>query len=266
MRAFFIALVALLVSGVAFAQDEACSIAVLRLNASAGISTSEVKSLTDVVAQTLSEMSECSVLSTNDISQMIEFEAQRLAAGCDDSGCLSELADALGVDKMVSGELSKVQGRRLISLRIASLTTMKIEGRATESASRGTDMVAMVQYTTRQLLTDDPRRIGPRPREGALLTSVNSIWRNMAWGGVATTSAIALLGGGLAIATTTMNGLLPGLKSARNPDVDAIKSIEDAGPLTASGANLAIYLGAASALCTVALFFFPANEEVIEGE
>jgi hypothetical protein len=59
-----------------------------------------------------------SVIGMAEISEMISFEAQRQAIGCDvDEVCLAEIAGALGVDEIITGRLSEESDGRTFLMR-----------------------------------------------------------------------------------------------------------------------------------------------------
>jgi len=50
------------------------------------------------------------VTTAKEIEELVGLERRRQLAGCDESACLSELANALGVDAVISGEIGKLSG------------------------------------------------------------------------------------------------------------------------------------------------------------
>ena len=61
-----------------------------------------------------------SVIGMDEIREMINFEAQRQAMGCDaDEACMAQIAGALGVDEIITGRLTEgSDGRNLLIRRI----------------------------------------------------------------------------------------------------------------------------------------------------
>jgi hypothetical protein len=70
----------------------------------------ESKPVSDAVAGLipveLAPVTSFDVLSTADVQQMVELEAEKAAMGCADNSCLAELAGALGADLVVYGDVS----------------------------------------------------------------------------------------------------------------------------------------------------------------
>ena len=61
-----------------------------------------------------------SVIGMDEIREMINFEAQRQAMGCEaDEACMAQIAGALGVDEIITGRLTEgSDGRNLLIRRI----------------------------------------------------------------------------------------------------------------------------------------------------
>jgi TolB-like protein len=84
---------------------------------------SEVNSrVSRVVAESLvfelRKLERTSVISFEEVRQMLDLEAGKQAVGCSDDSCLSQIADALGVDYLVTGTLAKVGDTHVLGLRL----------------------------------------------------------------------------------------------------------------------------------------------------
>src|SRR4051812_26076974 len=75
------------------------------------------------------------VTTAKEIEELVGLERRRQLAGCDESSnCLSELANALGVDAIISGEIGKLGGKYQILLKVNSA----LDGRQLSSYSART--------------------------------------------------------------------------------------------------------------------------------
>ena len=87
-----------------------------RLNVPDGIG----KASSSAVLAEIRKLEGISAIGMDEIREMLDFEAQRQALGCDaDDQCLAEIAGALGVDEIITGRLSEeADGRTLLLRRI----------------------------------------------------------------------------------------------------------------------------------------------------
>ena len=60
------------------------------------------------------------VVSARDIQTLLGLERQRALPGCNETSCIAELAGALGVDDVLLGDLAKVDGGWLVTLKLIS--------------------------------------------------------------------------------------------------------------------------------------------------
>jgi len=72
-----------------------------------------------------------SVLSPSEVATLLGFEKEKQLLGCSDTGCLSEIAGAMGADRLVSGTVGRV-GKSLV-VYISSVDSKKATAVATVS-------------------------------------------------------------------------------------------------------------------------------------
>ncbi len=89
-------------------QDARVKTVVIGLSARRGVDEGLALAMSDVVQGVISGDSTRLVLGREDIRRVLSFEEERAALGCDDASCLSEIASALDVDRMVTGSIDKV--------------------------------------------------------------------------------------------------------------------------------------------------------------
>lgn len=71
----------------------------------------------DALTAELRKLNRVSVISMDEVRTMLSYEADKKLAGCDSDSCLTEIAEALGVDVVVSGALSAVGDKRYMTLK-----------------------------------------------------------------------------------------------------------------------------------------------------
>jgi TolB-like protein len=246
----------------------ACSLAVLDIEAGEGFSAQRASALSDVVTGEVGALSGCSVLSRSDIRGVLSLEAEKQLLGCstEANSCLAELSDALGVDYLVTGQMSKINESMLLSLRMTDMKELKVKRRATDTfAGQDDEAIAFVAWLARKLVTDDAAAIGDKPvgtrKRNTLVERRATVWRTLAWTGVAATGVAALVTVGLGATTLGLSEYTRTQKqTAPTADVQGIQNLEETGPLVADGANLALYITGGLAVGTIALFFLPGEE------
>ena len=137
------------------------------------------RALSGKIAARLSADPRIEVLSGDDVRGMATLDAERQAAGCDDS-CLSELAGALDARFVVSGSVGRLGAVYIVNLSIFDAREARSIARRTWEAARLEEIVARVDGEVDRMLVELP--LAPRKTEG-------------------NGTAIALvIGGGLAVA------------------------------------------------------------------
>ncbi len=113
-----------------------CAIAILDFeNGRAAPDTAKV--LADALAIELGAHTGCRIVTSADIRSMANFESIRQNLGCDVAGCLAELGGALGVDRVVTGDLALLnEGSVVINARIADVKSTSVVGRANITSGR----------------------------------------------------------------------------------------------------------------------------------
>lgn len=109
------------------------SFAVLDLKA-AGVDAATAQNLTQVLSAELKKVDGATVIGRDDIAALLSYESNREMLGCtDDSSCLAELGDALGVERIVVGQVGKVADSYVLSLRLIRTADVLVESRVTET-------------------------------------------------------------------------------------------------------------------------------------
>jgi hypothetical protein len=86
--------------------------------------------LTDVVSTSLAHDKRLDVVTTGELRQMLELEAQRQMVGCDATSCLGELAGATGARYVVFGNVGALGDELALTLQLFDSQTTTTAGRA----------------------------------------------------------------------------------------------------------------------------------------
>ena len=154
MRPIALAVALVAFASTARAADLKVKIAVMDLTAK-GVPTDLAQSVSGIVAQELDSLGVFKIISGQDIANMLRFEKTRQAIGCDaDSGCMSELGGALGVEYLVAGSLGKLSDTWVLNLTLANVTKGSVEGRVTENVVGKEDkLIGAVKKNARILVS-----------------------------------------------------------------------------------------------------------------
>ncbi len=128
------------------------SLAVMDLVAN-GVDATLTQNLTQVLSSEVKRVDGTSVISKDDIEAILQMQATKAMAGCDEASCLAEIGGALGVEKLVVGTVGKLADANVVSLRLISVKDTTVENRVTETF-RGPEeqLIRAVKQAARKLL------------------------------------------------------------------------------------------------------------------
>lgn len=187
-----------------------------------------------------------SVTSPEEIAQVIGLERQKQMMGCTDDSCAVELANALGVDALILGSISKGSSGYLVNLKIASAkdgsAIQVFSGRpATEDA-----LLDLLERWAGEFSATHGLEVPVQPAAPG---------RAGAW--IAGGAAVATLGAGAAllIVAKDVDTQIQNPPAGITPD--AFQALKPRGELF-QGVGLALMgVGAAAAVTSVILFAVP---------
>jgi TolB-like protein len=98
-----------------------------------GISQQTAQNLTQVLSTEVKGVEGASVISRADITAMLQLGEVRQQLGCDDDACMTSVAGALGVDRLITGDAGRLGALYIINLRLINVRTGVVENRVTET-------------------------------------------------------------------------------------------------------------------------------------
>jgi hypothetical protein len=118
--------------------------------------------LTDAVVAELRKLQRVGVIGIDEVQAMLDLEAQKQLAGCDESSCIDEIAAALGADILVVGSVARVDEEVVFELKRLEQTQGRADGSVTQRlrAAGGEESLAMVGPAIETLFDDFPLRDG----------------------------------------------------------------------------------------------------------
>lgn len=111
----------------------------------------------------LRKLTGVSVIGMDEVRQMLDFEAERQSLGCDDdTSCLSEIADALGVDVLVTGSLARIEREHVFALKRIDQREAQVAGAYLQRlvAEDGEEVLAAIGPAVAELFPEVPLRPG----------------------------------------------------------------------------------------------------------
>lgn len=112
-----------------------------------------VRTLTNLIPVQLSGFRSFDVLSTADVKQIIQLEADREAVGCADSSCLAEIAGAMGANIVIFGEVTTLGATKLITLNLFDSAKAVSIGRVSLQNASLETLPAQLKVTLWDLVT-----------------------------------------------------------------------------------------------------------------
>lgn len=152
-----------------FGDTDRLRIAVMELKASEGIPPMVLSGLTDTMTEALDALGPFKAISSQDISRMMDFEAQKEAIGCSEASCLAEMVGAMGAEYLVTGSVALIGEQYLLQLQLFDIVNARVVQRESRdhkgSPSELFDVVSgAVKVLVRDLLAE---------RAGTLVLSAN---------------------------------------------------------------------------------------------
>jgi len=118
------------------AAPDPCAIAILDFDTGRA-APETAKVLADALAVDLGERTHCRIITASDIRTMIDFESMKQNMGCSEGSCLAELGGALGVERVVTGDIEVLSKTSVvINARLADVKTASVVGRANITSAR----------------------------------------------------------------------------------------------------------------------------------
>lgn len=128
------------------------SFAVLDLKAT-GVSDEVAANLTQVLSAEIKSVQGTTVISREDIAAMLQLGRDKALLGCDEGACVTEIGGALGVDKLVAGNVGRLANSWVVNLRLLDVKQNRVDNRVGESFRGEQDqLLNATRAATRALL------------------------------------------------------------------------------------------------------------------
>lgn len=114
----------------------------------------------DEVAQRVSK-EHLETLTTKDIQHQLDVEAQKRAVGCGDESCFVEIANALGAEFTIYGNIAVIDGLTVVNMVLLDAHRQVAMGRESAQARTADDLIKEVQRATHRLVAPIAPPHGP---------------------------------------------------------------------------------------------------------
>jgi len=138
-------------------------LAFLGVAASSGIDASIAKGVSEFAQSELASMGAYDVIGLGEVGELLGLEKRKMLLGCeDDASCIAEIGGALGVDRAVTGNLSKVGESLLLNLSLLDVPHARVVGRVGRRvrAGRLDDVLDGLRPSLAELTAADGRTSG----------------------------------------------------------------------------------------------------------
>lgn len=240
-------LFALLATQVAEAPPPAANARVLLMDlTTTTVEPSFARATSGVLASTLSRYEQLDVISNEDVRRAIALEGEKQTMGCEsDASCLAEVAQAMGAELALFGDVEKIEERYVLNLNLLDVTAVKSQGRVTVKGRTFDELSAAATTGIRELLTPTYTARGwtlPPAEAPAAQTSSLPLWLLAGGGGAAVTGAVLTVVGLVpwALYADAHGRALAAESAARGAERDAaLAALDDARAAHSDAANAA---------------------------
>jgi TolB-like protein len=123
---------------------------------------------TSLTAVALSKVPGWSVLSGDDVKASADVEAQKQLLGCDEAGCLAEIAQALGADRIVHGNVARLGQSVVVTLSLFDAKNGASLGRESVQARDEATLPHELEAAVQRLSATDGRAASGSSAEGGV--------------------------------------------------------------------------------------------------
>jgi TolB-like protein len=113
-------------------------LAVMPIAAGEGVPASTAAALTEALAAEVRRRSGGEVITRREIETVLSLEAQKQMLGCQTDSCIAELGGALGVDRLVAGDLARLGESWLVHLKVVETGKVKVAAQSDRRIRGGT--------------------------------------------------------------------------------------------------------------------------------
>lgn len=175
-------------------------------------------SIVGLIAARLAQNPRLDVVAGADLRRLADLEADRQRMGCDQTSCLAEIADAMGADLVVFGDVAQLGATLVLNLNMFDSKRARSVGRTSVRGADLGELAARVDVAVDELARPTLAERGIAPSAPPPAASTTADAGGGVWLGVVAPAALVVVGvvvaaGGLAFdlsSPTSADGTLDG--------------------------------------------------------
>jgi TolB-like protein len=113
-------------------------LAVMPIAAGEGVPATTTAAITDALAAEVRRRSGAEVITRKELETVLSLEAQKEMLGCQSDACIAEIGGALGVERLVAGDLARLGESWLFHLKLVDTGKVKVVAQADRRIRGGT--------------------------------------------------------------------------------------------------------------------------------
>lgn len=117
--------------------EDKIKIAVMELKAKSGLEELKASTLTDVLCTEIAKVGSYDVIGKDDMQAMLEHITDKQLLECDDTKCLAQVGGALGVSRLVAGNIGMLGQTYVINLKLIDIDNATVLNRISEKYEGG---------------------------------------------------------------------------------------------------------------------------------
>ena len=147
----------------ALAAAAPLKVAVMPVSSGEGVPGKTAEALTESVTAEVRRRSGAQVITQRDVATLLSLEQQKAMLGCQNDACFAEIGGALGVDRVVSGDLSRLGESWLFHLRLLDAAKAQVLTTSDRRLRGGTidDLLDALPAMVGELFPPAPRPAAP---------------------------------------------------------------------------------------------------------
>jgi hypothetical protein len=140
----------------------AIRVGVYEVKTNAGVDPKVAGVVYDALLAEVRKLDRISAISMAEIGEMLSVEQKRQLLGCDQESCLAEIAGAMGVDDLVTSDISTLGDSRMFTIRRIDMVHAAVKGSVTKrlKAGNGEELLSAIGPALEELYPEYPLRAG----------------------------------------------------------------------------------------------------------
>lgn len=161
------------------------------------VDVDKMKIINGTVVDVLSGYAALEIIAQGDIRQMVDFEAEKQAMGCDTTSCLAEIAGAMGASYVLFGRVGRLDDVLFVQLNLFDSSKGRTIAREEVRAQKLSELPDLVRPALARLVAPLTGEEPPAPvvAQQAEPASDGGLSGPLLWGGAAL-AGLGLVGGG----------------------------------------------------------------------